>query len=178
VGQDDFFVGIGDINSAFLPKQEPLVPVSATSNGAVAVVPSQTPPKEGTAEDDVVDPTLMQIKEQGRMLEAQMEDRPLAKEQEKLNDGSASNASVSGREDRERSKGGSPSESEVEDEDEIEQRALLTNDDDELVRVEGVLMEIHKRFYGAYEDSKNSLRSPPAQNGHKPSLNYDVTVRF
>lgn len=179
---DDFFIGIGDINSAFLPKQQPLVPSSTPMNGTTTtIVPSQpSVPIEPAAEEEV-DSTLMQIKEQGRMLEEQMEARLLAKEQEKLNDEThSSNVSVAGKEDRGKSKEGevsaSQSESDPDDDDEIELRALLTNDDNELERVGRVLMEVHKRFFGSYDDAK----AKGLVNGQKGQritrVDYDVTV--
>jgi RNA polymerase II subunit A-like phosphatase len=158
----------------------------ATPTSSVAFPGDPSPEEE-------VDSTFMQIKEQGRILEAQMEDRPLAKEQEKLNDGSAtgSNASVSGKDDRAKegdaSGSGSGSESELEDDDELELRALLTNDDNELERVEAVLMEVHKRFFDAYDTAKemglahgqngqNQNQNGDIQQSQNRRIDYDVTV--
>lgn len=144
-------------------------------NGSVTVVPSQSPGKEDSSEGEV-DSTLMKMKEQGRILEAQMEDRPLAKEQEKLNDGTNTNpSSVVGKEDRvkEGSTSASASESDPEEEEEIEQRALLTNDDNELERVEAVLMEVHKQYFHAYDLAKDKGL---VQDQAPTRIDYDVTV--
>jgi RNA polymerase II subunit A C-terminal domain phosphatase len=173
---DDFFVGIGVINSAFLLKQQPLVPSSILMNGSSTIVPSQLSVKDVSVAEEEVDSTLMQIKEQGRMLEAQMEDRLLPKEQEKLDDGAGSISGASGKEEKAKEGETSMSASEGEEDDEVEQRALLTNDDNELERVEGVLMEVYKRFFDAFDLAKEK-GLVQEQNGQRISrVDYDVTV--
>ncbi|KZS91631.1 hypothetical protein SISNIDRAFT_456546 [Sistotremastrum niveocremeum HHB9708] len=97
----DFFVGIGDINSAFLPKQEPLVPAphlspsppssstpsspSSTSSSSLTSTKSLSTPPTSPATSNASKEDLRLV-EQGAVLSAQMQSRPLAKEQEKLND--------------------------------------------------------------------------------------------
>ena len=112
---DDFFVGIGDINSAFLPKLEPLVPVAPPPPPPV-IADSTTVTEELEAEveldgdeedddeddlEDVMassdgasspgeDERLAEIEKNEilsrntQALEAQVEERPLAKKQEEL----------------------------------------------------------------------------------------------
>jgi RNA polymerase II subunit A-like phosphatase len=116
---DDFFVGIGDINSTFLPKLEPLT--AATSPRPVGSEPKE-PPVEGGADsqnlpgasqtttsepgtttplsttipvpsDDGAERAQLaanaMLKQNNLALEAQLEERPLAKKQEALQEGDA-----------------------------------------------------------------------------------------
>lgn len=97
---DDFFVGIGDINSAFLPKINPLTaavptpPIKAGSVKEGGVQPPASPASSETAVSEVSDSTLVDesdelmqknmIDQNSLALEAQVEERPLAKKQEEL----------------------------------------------------------------------------------------------
>jgi len=109
---DDFFVGIGDINSAFLPKITPLTPSvpsqppSSPSDPAAPSTPSPSPPpvsptpssaSEMSSETAIHEstPTLVEpddeelekstmLTRNSIALEAQVEERPLAKKQEEL----------------------------------------------------------------------------------------------
>lgn len=106
---DDFFVGIGDINSAFLPKVNPLTPsVPPPSDPTASPPPSlpltplpPTPPSvSGVSSETVIQessPTLVEsndeeletrtmLKRNSIALEAQVEERPLAKKQEELDE--------------------------------------------------------------------------------------------
>jgi RNA polymerase II subunit A C-terminal domain phosphatase len=97
VDLDDFFVGIGDINSAFLPKLDPstTVPVSdaaatAKSDSDDADAPNATdsasaqesPAGETSGGDDGTKDAM--LTQNTLELEAQVEERPLAKKQEEL----------------------------------------------------------------------------------------------
>lgn len=136
VGTDDFFVGIGDINSAFLPKLEPLTPVlevpsspspppppSASSSSSPTSSPSPTTlsqsssegdvdtdmtspptspigtsPSDGLLEDEVDDEAVSAFRKKELLhrnheaLDAQVEERPLAKKQEALQEAEATTA--------------------------------------------------------------------------------------
>jgi RNA polymerase II subunit A-like phosphatase len=102
---DDFFVGIGDINSAFLPKLEPLTAASTslptskpseTANGgspSPVIVPEHTGAVDATvvgstvpdeAESAKTATTKALMTRNNAALEAQLEERPLAKKQEAL----------------------------------------------------------------------------------------------
>lgn len=81
---DDFFVGIGDINSSFLPptpQAPPTTPPPALAASDASTPPPITPPaaaaEEGTSEEDGL---LLQQK----LLDQVSEARPLAKLQEEL----------------------------------------------------------------------------------------------
>jgi RNA polymerase II subunit A-like phosphatase len=91
-GLDDFFIGIGDINSSFLPpspKTPPMTPPpgplasSPTSTSASTALPL-TPPEEGEATSEE-DGLLLQKK----LMDDVSEARPLAKLQEALEEENA-----------------------------------------------------------------------------------------
>lgn len=105
--QVEFFVGIGDINSAFLPKQKPLAP-SIPASPPIPGIPTPPPPPPTTAAEipeptdplspfdevlPVTDDTPQELAEIAKSeilaanavaLDAQLEERPLAKMQEKV----------------------------------------------------------------------------------------------
>ncbi|KAG7452156.1 uncharacterized protein BT62DRAFT_926376 [Guyanagaster necrorhizus] len=116
----DFFVGIGDINSAFLPKV-------TTSN----LMPSST---------------QALITQNSIALEAQVEERPLARMQEQLTDSddSAKDKEVSPKPDHEHTS--------------HRKKALLKSQDNELERVAKLLDEVHQRFFDAYDASSSNKR--------------------
>ena len=98
----EFFVGIGDINSAFLPKQQPIAPVpsgpstpestlaSASTTAAEESPASLTPFASVSATGEPTEEELAEIAKSEILsrnadeLDAQLEERPLAKKQEEL----------------------------------------------------------------------------------------------
>lgn len=117
----EFFVGIGDINSSFLPKLETGPPpreVQAklpTSTKASLNAYGQLPAVLGTPELEAA---------QAATLDAQVEERPLAKQQEALE----SNTKASN----------------------VSNAVLLHNGDDELMYLERALRRLHEEFYSTY----------------------------
>lgn len=98
---DDFFIGIGDINSAFLPKINPLTaatptppPAKVSSLKEGEMQPPVSPASSDTAVSEASDSTLVDesnelmqknmLSQNSLALEAQVEERPLAKKQEEL----------------------------------------------------------------------------------------------
>ena len=177
---DDFFVGIGDINSAFLPRITPLTPSvpsqppSSPSNPAAPIPPSpsSTPlsPTSSSASEISSEtaihessPTLVgsddeELEKRSMLtrnsiaLEAQVEERPLAKKQEELEEQEQ-------KEEAESQCSASASKPEEEEAESVEvktdvtpqppphkhtAKALLRNDDYELSRVKAV------RYFGLY----------------------------
>ncbi|KAJ6547209.1 hypothetical protein B0H19DRAFT_954705 [Mycena capillaripes] len=186
----DFFVGIGDINSAFLPKIEPLTPVTpptpaAPEAAAPVAAPTVEPPP--SADPAQVTPSLpvppspaeaaqAELTEKALLtqntiaLEAQVEERPLAKKQEELevaSDESPTKATVS------ETQTPAPKRHQ-------RKAALLKNDDNELQRLGKLLDEVHRRFFTAYEarrveDKDKADSSKKRRNSIKPKPAYDVT---
>lgn len=126
----EFFVGIGDINSSFLPKlNDKAIPTTKTkdsSNTFGAIAPKSLEQANTLVSNAVIDdPNLLaaQADAQTATLEAQVEDRPLARQQEALA-GDANHEQVG--------------------------QSLLKNDDEELQHLERTLRELHERFYKTY----------------------------
>ncbi|OTA89367.1 hypothetical protein M434DRAFT_52094, partial [Hypoxylon sp. CO27-5] len=153
----DFFTGIGDINSSFLPKRDDIIaaPPSLEAkpmNGNVARPPNITgvettrPLTEheraltnGNDENALLQ---LQAEEQERTLEKQLKDRPLLHLQEELD-----------REDEEAEKKSSettPSH---------QRHKLLRDDDRELEYLEKHLTNLHRSFYEQY-DARTAHRRP------------------
>ncbi|KAI0639989.1 hypothetical protein C8Q77DRAFT_1083965 [Trametes polyzona] len=221
----DFFVGIGDINSAFLPKLEPLTPVLPTPPPAAA---DATPADDETAvdaedEDDddeedleedmvessdgpsspVEDGALTEIEKNEILtrnteaLEAQVEERPLAKKQEELQEeasaaageaatsaapapGSTTEAAAAPTTTNGDSpqQTGSGSEQPQPKKERPVRKALLKNDDTELARVKQILELVHERFYTAWEKHKAEDEGKPPKRKHgkrtEAQREYDV----
>jgi len=183
---DDFFVGIGDINSAFLPKVTPLTP-SVPSQPPPSPTNPITPPSHSSSPTPILPttpsvselssetaihetlPTLVgsddEDMEKGTMLtrnsialEAQLEERPLAKKQEELEEQEQKE------EAQDQSDGGpgepdgkGPESAEVKTDTTTQPpphkhtaKALLRNDDYELLRVKAVR---YSRLSLSFEDT-------------------------
>lgn len=154
----DFFVGIGDINSTFLPpKIDPRLRIPA---GTPTIERKPTGPQQPTAtpdeEEEKEDLEDALLSKQEELLEAQIEERPLAKRQHDLEEHPelATNGNGTHRESTPSTK-----------------VALLRNDDTELARLQHILSDVHERFFKLYDKRRPSDDS----RIHKtPSIPYDV----
>lgn len=146
---DDFFVGIGDINSTFLPKVEPITvstpPTSAQP--AESVITPEVEPTPEEVERSEAEKKAM-LSKNSETLNAQVKERPLAKMQEELKQSTTEESSPEA----------APTTSKQEDESQEEKKegseadapkkpakiqktprkALLKNDDTELTRIDQV----------------------------------------
>uniref|UniRef100_A0A0W0FMF3 protein-serine/threonine phosphatase n=1 Tax=Moniliophthora roreri TaxID=221103 RepID=A0A0W0FMF3_MONRR len=190
----DFFVGIGDINSAFLPKLEPLT--AATSPPSTPSSTSTTSTKVGGLTPEPVgeppDESPQTSKEamitrNSLALEAQVEERPLAKRQEALqdpskgsqpkpNDQAVADPSSTTSSGAEGNKEQVESAAEAKPE-KIPRKALLKNDDTELDRINKLLNEIHERFFTEYDARAENAKAPSSRRRRSVSsiTPYDVT---
>ncbi|KAJ6500358.1 hypothetical protein C8R45DRAFT_65616 [Mycena sanguinolenta] len=195
----DFFVGIGDINSAFLPKIEPLTPVTpppATASKAAPTTPptADSPPSADPAQ---VDPSLPEppssvdaaqteltkkalLTQNSIALEAQVEERPLAKKQEELQVASDEAPGTSKGESSPAAASEAPEPAPKKNQ---RKAALLKNDDNELQRLGKLLDEVHRRFFTAYEarqfedtTSNADMSSRRRRNSIRPKPAHDVTL--
>ncbi|KAI1098146.1 hypothetical protein F4804DRAFT_136897 [Jackrogersella minutella] len=165
----DFFTGIGDINSSFLPKRDDIIPAPRPppepkpTNGNAAqphisgvdtkpVSDQERALANGNEENELLQ---LQAEEQERTLEKQLKDRPLLHLQEELD-----------REDEEAEKkstenGDSPEPvANGESESPSHQRHKLLRDDDrELGFLERHLTNLHHSFYEQY-DARSAHRRP------------------
>ncbi|KAB5533397.1 RNA polymerase II subunit A C-terminal domain phosphatase [Coniochaeta sp. 2T2.1] len=158
----DFFKGIGDINSSFLPKREDLLatPAAAASpglakngtegskddataaNGDKSDKPSALQELVTLTGADNPDVTKRQIEQQARELEKQIQERPLLHLQEQLD-----------KEDEEAQKttpdaatGDTPPSSPPH-----QRHHVLLDDDRELYHLEEHLLKLHEEFYREYD---------------------------
>lgn len=153
----DFFKGIGDINSSFLPKREDLIvpaaqPLKGVSvNGSKSAKPNgggAAAAKKSTLEElasmssgDGAALIKKQTEEQEKTLEMQIKDRPLLHMQEQLDkeDGEAAS-----KEEGVGSDAASTSTSHP-------RHHLLLDDDSELAYLEQHLTQLHEAFYRAHD---------------------------
>ncbi|KAH9890813.1 hypothetical protein F4778DRAFT_368632 [Xylariomycetidae sp. FL2044] len=166
----DFFKGIGDINSSFLPKREDIIvaspapaPEPQKSNGTTPqgqqanAGQAQPPGPQKSAAETEDESTLLQLQaeEQERTLEKQLTDRPLLHLQEKLD-----------REEEEAERttpenGDTPESSPMADSDSQahHRHNILRDDDEELEYLEKHLTNLHHAFYEQY-DARSANRRP------------------
>ncbi|KAJ7103031.1 hypothetical protein B0H15DRAFT_810663 [Mycena belliarum] len=195
----DFFVGIGDINSAFLPKIEPLTPVVPPAAAVPQASPVTDPAMDSppSADPAQVNPSLpapaspleaakTELTEKAMLtqntiaLEAQVEERPLAKKQEELQVASADPPTAIG--SQAASKDTKIAESTVPAPEKPPRKAaLLKNDDHELQRLGKILDEVHRRFFTEYEARRAADKVKPSssrkrRDSIKPKPAYDVTL--
>ncbi|KAK0713466.1 hypothetical protein B0T26DRAFT_650064 [Lasiosphaeria miniovina] len=171
----DFFRGIGDINSSFLPKrQDALAPdAAAVTNGdsnprpraGRTVEASKASAAETLASaGDEADPELTQrqLEEQERTLEKQIKDRPLQLLQEKLDkeDEEAERASTQSEDNQEAPRSSPP----------LVRHQVLVDDDRELEFLEQHLTLLHKTYYEEYDRQRASERG----NGDVELVTPDV----
>jgi RNA polymerase II subunit A-like phosphatase len=166
----EFFKGIGDINSSFLPKRQDLLTSDATTNGlskkgGTKASSRPTEKTDATLKADVEmtgadDPALtkLQLEEQERAFEKQINDRPLQVLQEKLDkeDEEAEKATVQS-EDSSESRSSSPP---------PHRHRVLQDDDTELEYLEKHLTYLHKTYYAEYDSNRGS---------HATNGNVDLT---
>ncbi|KAI2779424.1 hypothetical protein F4815DRAFT_494017 [Daldinia loculata] len=163
----DFFTGIGDINSSFLPKREDIIaapppPETKPVNGNAArpnVNGSDTtnpiPDHEKALANGNDENAILQLRaeEQERTLEKQLKDRPLLHLQEELDKVDEETEKVENGDSPEPSTNGeseSPSH---------QRHKLLRDDDRELKFLEQHLAKLHHSFYEQY-DARCANRRP------------------
>ncbi|KAK1593511.1 FCP1-like phosphatase [Colletotrichum navitas] len=180
----DFFKGIGDINSSFLPKRQDILPAPTPEPEATAAPEALKPVDarpEGTQQqqqqqqqqqpngkvsalDELVkmssgdDKVLQaaQTGEQEKLLEQQIMERPLLHMQEELD-----------KQDEQKGK------ATLDTEDgphimTVQHRSQVLRDDDaELVYLQQHLAELHRKFYEEYDEKRASMPAQPASRNKK-----------
>ncbi len=195
----DFFVGIGDINSSFLPKKPELqvleaikasaLPkkesgeVVATVENGTATNGAESKKEEVSALEQLVtmgggdDPKILQAQTQDQEvnLAAQMEDRPLLQQQKKLDAEDEANG--------EKAENGK---SDVSSDSGKHRHNLLQDNDTELTYLEERLRQVHQAYFAQYDRNRagaqggrlSALRGEPkasvSENGLDLSLVPDV----
>ncbi|GAT23461.1 RNA Polymerase II CTD phosphatase Fcp1 [Aspergillus luchuensis] len=187
----DFFVGIGDINSSFLPKKQELGPPSKGGekpvakaakgglaehhvNGATAKRDDQT--EVSTLEQLVTmgggdNPRLLQEQSdaQEETIMHQVEDRPLLQKQKELDaeDDAAESSDTS---------------SSIDDSQDLSKHRhhLLEDNDRELFDLEVRLEQVHRDFFDEYDRRRSRALGGrvAALRGEKPSKEKDVDLKL
>lgn len=174
----DFFKGIGDINSSFLPKRQDILPAAPKLNGAPVVATGPTVqttinPKPSPLDElarmsgsDDESSLKVQAEEQEKTLEKQLTDRPLLHMQEKLD-----------KEDERASQDTDTSHPAAH----LSRQHLLNDDDEELITLQDHLTDLHTAFYDMYDkkraDRKQSEPThPPGQNKARRKSHSDDGV--
>ncbi|KAI6088337.1 hypothetical protein F4821DRAFT_234327 [Hypoxylon rubiginosum] len=166
----DFFTGIGDINSSFLPKRDdtltpppPPEPKQLNGNAAKpnagdADTANPKPEKARVVANGDENAILqLQAEEQERALEKQLKDRPLLHLQEEL-DREDEEAEKKLAENDDNAEPNSVGESESPSH---QRHKLLRDDDRELIHLEQHLTDLHHAFYEEY-DERAADRRPNA----------------
>ncbi|KAM5341854.1 hypothetical protein ACJ41O_014885 [Fusarium nematophilum] len=163
----DFFKGIGDINSSFLPKRQDMLPVLKQKpvDGKEKPAPKASPLDElvrMSGGDDAAS-LKIQTEEQEKTLEKQLTDRPLLHMQEELD-----------KEDEQQ-------EAENGDSSHSHHRNLLVDDDEELIALQDHLTDLHTSFYETYDRRRAERRQsegthPPGHSRTKRRASVDDGV--
>lgn len=156
----DFFKGIGDINSSFLPKRTDIPTDDTSTNGTFPTeAVQQTPETENAAAASRAQAAAadeahlkVQTEEQEKTLEKQLNDRPLQHMQEELD-----------KKDDEQMQETETADTEVQ---QHHRQNLLSDDDEELVALQDHLTDLHNAFYELYDRRRQERRQN--QPTHKP----------
>ncbi|KAL6876841.1 hypothetical protein J3F83DRAFT_422638 [Trichoderma novae-zelandiae] len=158
----DFFKGIGDINSSFLPKRQDILPSPAKPNGLVPKPENAVPAEKVSPLDELArmggggDEASLKVqeKEQEKTLEKQLTDRPLLHMQEEL--------------DKEDERSGPESAGGGASSAFHHRQHLLNDDDEELVTLQDHLTDLHAAFYDLYDKRRAERRmsEPTHPPGH------------
>ncbi|KAJ3518926.1 hypothetical protein NM208_g14329 [Fusarium decemcellulare] len=164
----DFFKGIGDINSSFLPKRQDVLPTlkqkpPVDSNSKPAPKPSPLDELVRMSSGDDAASLKSQAEEQEKTLEKQLTDRPLLHMQEELD-----------KEDDQQ-------DPETGDSSHSHHRNLLVDDDEELIALQDHLTDLHTAFYDTYDRRRAERRQsegthPPAHSKTKRRASVDDGV--
>ncbi|KAF5001177.1 hypothetical protein FGRMN_1201 [Fusarium graminum] len=165
----DFFKGIGDINSSFLPKRQDILPI-LKSKPVTDDSPKPPPKASPIAEivrmsggDDAAS-LKSQTEEQEKTLEKQLKDRPLLHMQEELD-----------KED-DQQETNTTTDSAL-----THHRNVLVDDDEELIALQDHLTDLHTSFYETYDRRRAERKEkegthPPAHSKSKRRVSVDDGV--
>ncbi|RSM10852.1 hypothetical protein CEP52_003334 [Fusarium oligoseptatum] len=158
----DFFKGIGDINSSFLPKRQDVLPtLKQKPTSPKAKTAAKASPLDELVRmsggDDAMN-LKIQTEEQEKTLEKQLTDRPLLHMQEELD-----------KEDEQQDpQNGDSSHS--------HHRNLLVDDDEELIALQDHLTDLHTSFYETYDRRRAERRQ--SEGTHPPAHSKNEAKGF
>ncbi|KAK4457594.1 hypothetical protein QBC42DRAFT_188141 [Cladorrhinum samala] len=157
----DFFRGIGDINSSFLPKRQDILKSTAkTATNGVKKGSAASAKLKGGDEEGV---TKEQIEEQKQMLEQQVKERPLQALQDKVDreDEEIIHSSSQTPEAGSESRSSSPA---------PQRHQVLFDDDHELAYLEAHLTRLHKTFFAEYDAKERDAAAAAVDDGEIPDV--------
>lgn len=137
------FFQVGDINSSFLPQRQGVIepakatPAAETETGDKTIDPSTL----GSDNGDSSNSNESLEEERSALLGTQINERPLAKLQEKQWQKEEQQA----QENHEQVK---------------HEQVLMKDEDEELTKLSKILKDVHTRYYEAYEPSENATQEP------------------
>lgn len=160
---DDFFIGIGDINSAFLPKLDPVLsssPDKSSGNGKAGASPQNSPDPTSVVQGTIsLDPIVTEdakaiqdaaddavLEQATHDLDVQVEERPLAKKLEELEAATDPTKQAEGSSNDVKAEQPDSEDKQEEVKKKPVRKALLNNNDYELHRVGAVRMIIGVRI--------------------------------
>lgn len=180
----DFFAGVGDINAGFLPKKQeiPMFPEpeveedQSPENQNGDHTPHTEPTlSNGTPQEEIpaaTDTTALQqvvamatadretgdmAKTQEKTIAAQVEDKPLLKLQQKMDEYDKADSSTNSEPATQATESDS-SDSESSTSARAKRHSILRNDDEELIHLERSLHSIHDRFFSEYDKRRSSAK--------------------
>lgn len=181
----DFFKGIGDINSSFLPKRTDVLPAPSQPNGSpLPATIKDISQSNGTLQPEAKASPLedlarmsgsddeanlkIQAEEQEKTLEKQLTDRPLLHMQEELDKEDELSA-----QDQQQQTGDVPLAH--------SRQHLLNDDDEELIALQDHLTDLHSSFYETYDKRRRERRQtdpthPPVQSNTRRRSSVDDGV--
>ncbi|KAK4146686.1 uncharacterized protein C8A04DRAFT_34870 [Dichotomopilus funicola] len=146
----EFFKGIGDINSNFLPKRHDLLTSGSAAKGTKKDKKITSEPVAGGDDSTLL---KQQAQEQEREFEKQINDRPLQMLQEKLDrEGEEAEKATVQSDDGSESRASSPP---------PQRHHVLQDDDEELKYLQEHLASLHRAYFAEYDESQ---ASQPASN--------------
>ncbi|KAL2425328.1 RNA polymerase II subunit A C-terminal domain phosphatase [Exophiala dermatitidis] len=180
----DFFVGIGDINSSFLPKKEEIQTTPKSEGQRLLENGEKTEDGEGdsngVAEDGTStiqngtsaleqliamsggdDPAVRELQNKGQeeIITSQLEDKPLLKmqlQQDEKDEAEATNGEQAASQSTESDSSDSSDSSEMVSFKAKPRHSILKNDDEELIHLEASLTAVHAAFYAEYDRKRLS----------------------
>ncbi|KAF2213729.1 hypothetical protein CERZMDRAFT_58409 [Cercospora zeae-maydis SCOH1-5] len=199
----EFFVGIGDINSSFLPKRPELEAAKAHAPKMECIPSNKTPPEAGenaavqTNGETSVSEQLLSMagaqdaksiqektEEQEQIIQEQLDDRPMLKKQKELEDlakeeEAKASPAVEATAELLAENGNDGESKELSLVDSVQHKYrqnLLADDDNELVYLEQSLRNVHTTYYEEYDKQSRGAkgdRVAELRPGHSKKRSFD-----
>lgn len=181
----NFFVGIGDINSTFLPKKQEfgdaLAVTKTEDNKAEATEAASTEQTSETKNVSTLEQLVSmsgggdleaQVHQQDEALAREVESRPLLQKQRELD----AEEDAAEAEEHNTTTNGDNNPSATEDSARHHRHNLLRDDDTELIRLEERLSRVHRTFFKEFERRKVEKAKSSRTSNHEPNSDTDIDL--